>query len=53
MKHIERFRKMINLALRMEWLDKDPFAKYKQKFEKVERGFLSSGELKAIERQRA
>lgn len=49
MKHIERFRKMINLAIRMEWLDKDPFAKYKQKFEKVEREFLSSEELKTIE----
>ncbi len=49
MKHIERFRKMINMAIRMEWLDKDPFAKYKQKFEKVERGFLTCEELKAIE----
>jgi hypothetical protein len=40
MKHIERFRKMINMAVRMEWLDKDPFSKYQQKFEKVERDFL-------------
>jgi site-specific recombinase XerD len=49
MKHIERFRKMINLAVRLEWLDKDPFAKYQQKFDKVEREFLSSEELSAIE----
>lgn len=49
MKHIERFRKMINLAVRMEWLDKDPFARYKQKFERVEREFLTDEELKALE----
>lgn len=49
MKHIERLRKMINLAVRMEWLDKDPFAKYKQKFEKVSRGFLTQEELVRIE----
>ena len=49
MKHIERFRKMINMAIRMEWLDKDPFAAYQQKFEKVERDFLTKEELASIE----
>lgn len=49
MKHIERFRKMINMAIRMEWLEKDPFAAYQKKFEKVERGFLTKEELKSIE----
>jgi site-specific recombinase XerD len=49
MKHIERLRKMINLAVRMEWLDKDPFAKYKQKFDKVSRGFLTQEELLSVE----
>lgn len=49
MKHLERLRKMIGMALRMEWLDKDPFAKYQQKFEKVERGFLTKEELYTIE----
>ena len=49
MKHIERFRKMTNMAMRMEWIEKDPFAKYKQRFEKVERGFLTKEELAAIE----
>lgn len=33
----------------MEWIDKDPFAKYKLKFEKVERGFLTKEELARIE----
>lgn len=49
MKHIERFRKMTNMVLRMEWIEKDPFAKYQQKFEKVERGYLTNDELCKIE----
>lgn len=49
MKHIERFRKMINVAVLMEWLEKDPFTRYKQKFEKVEKEFLSQEELTALE----
>lgn len=49
MKHIERLRKMINMAVRMEWLERDPFAKYKQKFDKVERGHLTKEELARIE----
>ncbi|HEY8933883.1 MAG TPA: site-specific integrase [Cyclobacteriaceae bacterium] len=49
MKHIERFRKMINVAVRMEWLERDPFSAFQQKFEKVEREYLSQEELTKIE----
>ena len=49
MKHLERFRKMINLAIRMEWLDHNPFAAHKLRFKKVEREFLTELELKSIE----
>jgi site-specific recombinase XerD len=49
MKHIERLRKMINLAVRMEWLEKDPFVAHKAKFQKTEIPFLSEPELFAIE----
>lgn len=35
MKHLECFRKMANLAVKLEWLDKNPFASFKLKFEKV------------------
>lgn len=49
MKHIQRLRKMITMAYHMEWIDKDPFAKYKGKHEKVERGFLTKAELTRIE----
>lgn len=49
MKHMERFRKMINVALKNEWLEKDPFRAYKLKFTKFERGCLTDTELKVIE----
>ena len=49
MKHIERLRKMINLALKEEWINQDPFLKFKAKFEKSERGYLTLEELKLIE----
>ena len=49
MKHMERFRKMINVALKNEWLDKDPFRAYKLKFNRYERGYLTETELKKIE----
>ncbi|MEO1256680.1 MAG: phage integrase SAM-like domain and Arm DNA-binding domain-containing protein, partial [Bacteroidota bacterium] len=49
MKHIERLRKMINLALRNEWLKQDPFSKFQPKFKKVERGYLTEEELQRIE----
>jgi site-specific recombinase XerD len=49
MKHIERLRKLIKMAIRYEWLEKDPFISFKQKFQRVERGFLSEEELKRIE----
>lgn len=49
MKHLERFRKVIRLGVKMEWLDKDPFAMFKLKMNKVERGFLTKEELFEIE----
>lgn len=52
MKHLQRFRKVISVAVRMEWMDKDPFIHYKTKFVKRERQFLSQNELEAIENLR-
>ena len=49
MKHLERFRKVVNLALRMEWMVKDPFAKFCLGYQKVERDCLTPTELKRIE----
>lgn len=48
MKHMERLRKMVNMAVMMDWLEKDPFSKYKLHFDKVERGHLTKEELKVL-----
>ncbi|WMN11735.1 site-specific integrase [Marivirga salinae] len=49
MKHMIRFRKLLKLALRLDWIEKNPFISYQTHFEKVERDFLDANELKAIE----
>ncbi|MDT0677794.1 site-specific integrase [Autumnicola musiva] len=49
MKHIQRLRKMVTLAYNMEWIDKDPFRRWKNTFEKREREFLSANELSNLE----
>lgn len=49
MKHMERFMKMVRLAVRLEWLDKDPFINYQRRYKKVERAFLTQREIGLIE----
>ena len=49
MKHMERLRKMVSLAVKLEWLDKDPFHQYQLKFQKSRRGYLTAEELRTIE----
>jgi integrase/recombinase XerD len=49
MKHLERLRKMVTLAVKMEWLPKDPFQRYSLKFHKVDKPFLSTAELTRVE----
>lgn len=49
MKHIQRLRKMITLAFHLEWIDRDPFVKFKPHLEQKERGFLTTEELWQIE----
>lgn len=51
MKHIQRLRKIITLAYHMEWVDKDPFVRWKPVYEKKEREFLSENELLNMELQ--
>ncbi|UMB52453.1 site-specific integrase [Lutibacter sp. A64] len=48
-KHIQRLRKMVTMAFHMEWIERDPFVKYKPSFIKKEREFLSKKELESIE----
>ncbi|MCM4161687.1 site-specific integrase [Antarcticibacterium flavum] len=52
MKHMERFKKLINLSIKLEWMEKDPFRDYKMKFEKFDRAYLNQRELNFIEETR-
>ncbi|GAB5471916.1 MAG: site-specific integrase [Maribacter sp.] len=49
MKHLERLMKMTNLAVKLEWLERDPFHQYKLSFQKHNRSYLSERELQLIE----
>ena len=49
MKHMERLCKMVNLAVKEEWIIRDPFIKYQLKFKKSENGYLTEEELQTIE----
>lgn len=49
MKHIERLRKMVNMAVMADWIAKDPFSKFKKHFDKVERESLTKEELAKLE----
>lgn len=48
MKHLERLKKLLNLAQKLEWVQKNPFAKFALKFTKVERNFFDEEELERI-----
>ncbi|MGO1584967.1 site-specific integrase [Mesonia sp.] len=52
MKHLERLKKISKLAVRLEWVEKDPFKNLKLHFDKVDKAFLSKNELEAIENYR-
>jgi integrase len=49
MKHLERLKKLMNLALDLEWVDKNPFSRFKLKFHKHQKSFLNKEELRAME----
>jgi integrase len=51
MKHMQRFRKILNLGVKLEWLQKNPFDSYDITFDKTERGFLTPIELENIEKK--
>jgi len=48
-KYIKNFRKIINIAVKNEWIIKDPFDKYSSRLKEVERGFLTDEELYSLE----
>ncbi len=48
MKHIQRLRKMVTMAYKMEWIIKDPFIRFKANYIKKEREFLTASELDVV-----
>jgi site-specific recombinase XerD len=48
-KHMERLKKIAKLAVKLEWINKDPFARFRVRLHRVERDFLIGSELEAIE----
>lgn len=48
MKHIQRLRKMIKMAVELEWINKDPFARFTPTLEKKQREYLTEQELTNI-----
>ncbi|WP_075591325.1 site-specific integrase [Labilibacter marinus] len=49
MKHLTKFKKLINLAFKLEWIKKNPFNQYTISYTKVDRGFLTKQELQTIQ----
>ncbi|MCR8668662.1 site-specific integrase [Aestuariibaculum sp. M13] len=50
MKHLQRLRKMVTMAYHMEWIEKDPFVRFKTSFENKRREYLSEMELRSLEK---
>ncbi len=52
MKHIERLRKVVKLAKKLDWINKNPFENYRIKFKKFDRDFLEEDELQNLEKKK-
>lgn len=48
MKHLERLKKLMNLAEDLEWINKNPVKRYKLRFDEVDTGFLTETDLKKM-----
>jgi integrase len=49
MKYIKHLKKVIHRAMLYEYIDRDPFSAYKTAYKDVDRGFLTTEELRTIE----
>ena len=49
MKHMERLKKISKFGVNLDWVNKDPFERFKLRFQKTERDFLTTEELIRIE----
>ncbi len=51
MKFIQRFRTVFNVARNNGWVQGDPFANFKMRFEETDRGYLTKAELDVLMRK--
>ncbi|MBI9064944.1 MAG: site-specific integrase, partial [Marinilabiliaceae bacterium] len=52
MKHLSRFRTLMNLAIKLGWMEHYPFKAYKLSYKQSDRKYLSKEELSRIEAKR-
>ena len=52
MKHIVRLNKIVSMAVKLEWIDKNPFSQYSVHYDKYERVFLTEAELSKIKKKK-
>ncbi|MCC4214385.1 site-specific integrase [Leeuwenhoekiella parthenopeia] len=48
MKHMERFKKIMGLAVNLDWIEKNPTSRFKLRFDKVDMVYLNQNELKRL-----
>jgi site-specific recombinase XerD len=48
-KYIRNLRKIVNMAVKNEWLGRDPFMRYSAKLKTVDRDYINANELAKIE----
>jgi site-specific recombinase XerD len=51
-KYIKNLKKVVNLAVKNDWLNRDPFISFKATIKPVNRAFLTAEELKLIEKKK-
>ena len=52
MKYLKHLKKVIHFAMELEYIERDPFRQYKTAYKEVNRGYLTSDELKRIEEKK-
>ncbi len=48
MKYLTKLKKLLNLAQKLDWIQKSPFDQYKIKYTKTERGYLLEQEVQTL-----
>ncbi|HLN22275.1 MAG TPA: site-specific integrase [Bacteroidales bacterium] len=51
-KYIKNLKKVVNLAVKNDWLNRDPFISFKATIKPVNRAFLTADELESIEKKK-